>query len=77
MSVLYSHVDRCPGGGYITRFEEDLHKRHEEDIRRIRDEDEKIMSAEKEAQEARIKDKKVTPVDNERTGVAFFAGPKY
>lgn len=40
------------------RFEEELRKRHEEEMRRIQEQDERIMIAEKEAQETRMNEKK-------------------
>lgn len=54
MSIEGSSLMRC-------RFEEDLRRRHEEEMQRLREEDEKIMEAEREVQEDRIKKKKASP----------------
>lgn len=54
MGVLV-HIDSNPRA----RFEEQLRQRHDAEMQRLQAEENKVMDSEREAQEARLKEKQV------------------
>lgn len=62
---------------FVCRFEEDLKRRHESEMHRLQAEEDTVMNIEREAQEARMKEKKVNEAVTSTLNVAHIVPAFY